>query len=131
MAGPAFQGDDIPLLIAVTIDCNDVAAMAAFWTELLGLEVRHADDQFAFLSYAPDRKVTLWLQHVPEPRTEKNRLHLDFAVPDLPAAERRVVELGGTLGEMHEWEGNVWRVCADPEGNLFDVMAAPQPADAD
>lgn len=127
MTGPAFQADDIPLLIAITVDCNDLDGMATFWSELLGLEIRHSDDQFAFLSYAPDRKVTLWLQKVDEPRVGKNRLHLDFAVPDLEATERRVVALGGSLGDMHDWEGNVWRVCADPEGNLFDVMIAPPP----
>lgn len=125
MAGPAFQGDDIPLLVAVTIDCNDLEGMTAFWSGVLGVEVAHVEEPFSFLAHAPDRKVTVWLQRVPEPRVGKNRIHLDFAVPDLEATEARVVRLGGTLGERQSFHEFVWRVCEDPEGNVFDVMQAP------
>jgi predicted enzyme related to lactoylglutathione lyase len=121
---PAFQGDDVPLLIAATIDCNDLEAMTVFWSSLLGVTAA-VHEPFGFLAHAPDRKVTVWLQRVPERRTGKNRLHLDFAVPDLEAARRRIEELGGSVGEQREWEGFVWRECSDPEGNVFDVMQAP------
>jgi predicted enzyme related to lactoylglutathione lyase len=130
MATPAFQGDDVPLLIAATIDCNDLDRMATFWSELLGVEIVGKEGGFAFLAHAPDRKVTVWLQEVPEPRTGKTRVHLDFAVPDLAATERRIVELGGTVGEQHTFHQFRWKVCADPEGNVFDVMEAPPAAAA-
>jgi predicted enzyme related to lactoylglutathione lyase len=122
---PEFQGPDIPLVVAATIDCNDLESQAEFWSTLLGVEVVEITPEFAFLAYAPDRKTTVWLQRVPEQKQGKNRVHLDFAVPDLPAAERRVVALGGSLGDLQEWEGYVWRTCHDPEGNEFDVMAMP------
>lgn len=126
---PEFQADDIPLMVAVTIDCNDLDTMARFWADVLGVSIRHADDEFAFLAHAPDRNVTVWLQRVPEPREGKTRVHLDLAVPDLSAAEARIERLGGELLGRHEWQGNVWRMCADPEGNVFDVMQMPeQPA---
>lgn len=125
---PAFQGDDVPLLIAVTIDCNDLATMTEFWSDLLGVDsVVH--DPFGFLDHPPDRKVTIWLQQVAEKRSGKNRVHLDFAVPDLDAALRRVEDLGGSVGDQNEWRGHVWRTCSDPEGNLFDVMQAQTPQD--
>ena len=122
---PSFQADDIPLVIAVTIDCNDLDLMAAFWAALLGVEITAKQDGFGFLAHAPDRKVTVWLQKVPEPRSEKTRIHLDLAVLDLDAAEKRIESLGGSLLGRHEWEGFVWRMCEDPEGNVFDVMQAP------
>ncbi len=127
-----FQADDIPLMAAVTIDCNDLDRMADFWSRLLGVEITAQQDEFAFLGYPPNRRVTIWLQRVPEPREGKTRVHLDLAVPDLEAAEKRIEELGGRLLDRQGWEGFEWRMCEDPEGNVFDVMRAPsQPAEGD
>lgn len=122
---PAFQGPDVPLLVAVTIDCRNPARLASWWAELLGVEVSSSDDQYAFLTHAPDRKTTVWFQKVDETKTVKNRVHLDFAVPDLEATERRIVDAGGSLGSRHIWNGYEWTTCLDPEGNEFDVMRAP------
>jgi len=119
-----FQSDTTPLHIAVTIDVTDLEAQAMFWSELLGVEVNGIMEPFAFIEPAPGRKIDLWLQRVPEEKAGKNRVHLDFAVPDLAATERRVVELGGSLGDRHEWGKYRWRICRDPEGNEFDIMQA-------
>ena len=58
-------------------------------------------------------------QHVPEPKTVKNRVHLDIHL----GPERRdrkvteLVQLGGVvLGTFDEF-GARWTVVADPEGN--------------
>ncbi len=120
-----YQAPHVPLMIAVTIDCKDVDRLLEFWSSLLGVENRGRHEQFGFLGPAPGRNVVMWLQEVPEEKTVKNRVHVDFAVPDLAAAERRVVELGGSLGGRHEWQGYEWRTCMDPEGNEFDVMVDP------
>ena len=121
-----LEADDIPLMVAVTIDCNDLDLMADFWARLLGVDVTAKQDGFAFLAHAPDRKVTVWLQQVEERPAGKTRVHLDLAVPDLEATEQRIVELGGGLLERHSWEGFEWRMCTDPEGNVFDVMRVPR-----
>ncbi len=81
-------------------------------------------DPFAFLSAAEDRRVAIWLQKVPEAKAAKNRCHLDFVADDLVATEKRVVELGGTLGARNTWQDFLWRTCHDPDGNEFDVMQA-------
>ena len=116
---------DAPLLIAVTIDCADLEAMTRFWGELLDVEFRVVE-HFGFLAHAPDRKVTIWLQQVPEEKAGKNRVHLDFVVGDLDAALERVRSLGGEPGDRYEWRGFVWNTCTDPEGNVFDIMQAQQ-----
>lgn len=116
-----------PRLIAATIDCNDLQAMTRFWSELLGV-ASQIHEPFGFLAHPEDRRVTLWLQRVPEPRVGKNRVHLDLVAADLDATLRRIEELGGSVGEEHGWEGFVWRTCTDPEGNVFDVMQAADPA---
>lgn len=118
---------DVPVLIAATIDCADLEVMTQFWGELLGVEYKTIE-HFGFLAHAEDRKVTIWLQKVDEEKAGKNRIHLDLVVADLDAAVQRVESLGGQGGELHEWESFVWRTCTDPEGNVFDIMQAQQPS---
>jgi predicted enzyme related to lactoylglutathione lyase len=120
---------DVPVLIASTIDCSDLETMTRFWGELLDVEFQLVE-HFGFLAHAPDRKVTLWIQQVPEPRVGKNRVHLDFAAPDLAGALDRVRELGGEVGDRHEWHGFAWYMCTDPEGNVFDIMQAQAPSES-
>lgn len=114
---------DVPLLIAATIDCTDLEGMTRFWGELLDVEFQVVD-HFGFLAHAPDRKVTLWIQRVPEAKAGKNRVHLDLVVENLDAALERVRLLGGSVGDRQTWQGHIWNVCADPEGNVFDIMQA-------
>ena len=124
-AQAAPRPEDVPLMIAVTVDCNDLDAQTTFWSELLQVEATTMEP-FSFLAPADGRKVSIWLQRVPEAKATKNRVHLDFVVADLEAAERRVVALGGSLGERQTWETYLWRVCQDPEGNEFDIMQGQQ-----
>ena len=121
------SGVGVPVQIAVTVDCNDLDAQFAFWTEFLGLK-GEIHEPFGFIPAPENRTGAIWLQRVPEKPMGKNRLHLDFVVDDLSAAERRVESLGGSVEEMHSWQDFTWRTCADPEGNLFDVMQS-QPAE--
>jgi predicted enzyme related to lactoylglutathione lyase len=118
-----------PRIIAATIDCADLDAMTHFWGSLLGVDFTTVD-HFGFLAHAPERKVTIWLQKVAEPRAGKNRVHLDFVVEDLDAALDRVRDLGGEVGERQQWQEFVWRTCSDPEGNVFDIMQAQPPTEA-
>lgn len=119
-----MSADATPLMIAATIDISDLEAAAKFYSELLELEVMGIIDPFAFLSAAADRKVAIWLQKVPEVKAGKNRCHLDFVSNDLESTERRVVDLGGSLGDRQTWQEYLWRTCLDPDGNEFDVMQA-------
>ncbi len=119
-----MSAESNPLMIAATIDVSDLEVSARFWSELLGLKVLGITDPFAFLSAAEDRRVAIWLQKVPEAKAAKNRCHLDFVADDLVATEKRVVELGGTLGARNTWQDFLWRTCHDPDGNEFDVMQA-------
>lgn len=120
----ALPDKNVPWMIAATIDCHDLEGTARFWSELFNMEIAGIEEPFAFLSPTGDRKVSIWLQKVPESKSVKNRVHLDFAASDLEAIERKVVELGGSLGDRSSWHDFSWRTCLDPEGNEFDVMQA-------
>ncbi|WP_404804793.1 VOC family protein [Microbispora sitophila] len=59
---------------------------------------------------------------IPEPKTVKNRIHLDLVTDDFAGAVARAAALGATpVGEMHE---NLWQVWRDPEGNEFCVCVS-------
>jgi predicted enzyme related to lactoylglutathione lyase len=115
MAAPRFS--------FVTIDCTDPARLATFWSALLEAEVdsTYDDGRFVFLK-GNGPLPTLCFHRVPEPKTVKNRLHLDLEVDDLEAATARVEELGGSwAGAEHTLDTVMWRTVVDPEGNEFDI----------
>jgi predicted enzyme related to lactoylglutathione lyase len=95
--------------------------MVEFWSKALELEEKVRYPSYVWLSRLSDGGPALALQKVPEPRTGKNRIHLDLVADDPAAFTARVLELGGTKVEDHEMSGFHWSVLADPEGNVFCV----------
>ena len=61
--------------------------------------------------------MTLTFAHVPEPKTAKNRLHLDLNPTDREQDEevRRLLELGARPADVGQGDVS-WVVLADPEG---------------
>jgi predicted enzyme related to lactoylglutathione lyase len=112
----------------VTVDCRDPMALARFWAAVLGWNVYFDDDPEVLVapSYPPPFGPTMLFIPVPEPRTVKNRLHVDLMPTDRSRDEEvaRLVELGATVVEDHRdksGEGLGWVWLADPEGNDFCV----------
>ncbi|MFJ5261542.1 VOC family protein [Streptomyces sp. NPDC088387] len=85
--------------------------------------VRHPDDPFdEGTGTGLGRR--LLFQRVPEPKTVKNRLHLDLHSEDgqREAEVERLTGLGASvLREVKEAQGQ-WVIMADPEGNEFCVQ---------
>jgi hypothetical protein len=110
-------------LAQIAVDCENAERLAGFWSGLLGRPVGDgANEHFSVLPAAPDGSLpALMFLQVPEPRSGKNRLHLDLTATDRPLAVKQAVELGASvLGEFDEY-GARWTTLADPEGNVFDV----------
>jgi hypothetical protein len=133
----------------VAIDAADAHVLNRFWSEALGYvredhhdlvgqlldsgqitldETIDLDGRLAFKTAAASRDPDggaprLLFQTVPEPKTVKNRVHLDLHVGD----ERREAEVERliALGASRLWDGqqgpNRWVTMADPEGNEFCV----------
>ena len=112
---------------AVTIDCTDLEVMSAFWAGLMGVEVRGRWQQYVGLQPMTPGQPRVVLQRTEDPRPAKNTLHLDLHVPtvaDLPGAVERAVGLGARrVEEEHHEAGQTWSILADPEGNLFCLVA--------
>ncbi len=111
-----------PLSVAAVrlcIDANDVDRVSAFWASLLDYRIREIDgsDGWRHLEPTSPDLPKLTIQPVPEPKTRKNRLHLDLFVPDPDPWIRRCVELGATLLGRSEDPDDWFQVIADPEGN--------------
>ncbi len=104
--------------IEICIDCHDIDVVKPFWV--------------AALDYAPDPRDVrgivdptgkgplVWFQVVPEPKTVKDRIHLDLFTSTTrlrrPRSERDVlVAIGARAVSGHR---DFW-LMGDPEGNEF------------
>lgn len=114
----------------IIVDCSDPALLAAFWSQVLNVEVGESlEDPVQYQPLAPvtPSGPQLIFQRVPEAKQGKNRLHLDVRVKDIEVAATRVEALGGRQlpGGDYSEDGFSWRVMADPEGNEFCLIVTP------
>jgi hypothetical protein len=137
--------------LQVVFDAADPPKLAAFWGEAIGYVEEDPPDGFDsweawavandlpredWDNYAsrvdPDGAgPRLFFQRVPEPKTAKNRVHLDLAVSggrETPIEDRRrrvadaverAVAAGATRIKAYDEAGQHWVVLQDPEGNEF------------
>ncbi|MFF8404535.1 VOC family protein [Streptomyces sp. NPDC014846] len=105
----------------VIVDAADPVALGRWWAEALGwVVVADTADEFE-IRPAPDRLPGLLFVPVPEGKTVKNRLHLDFRPTDRAAEVARLLALGARHADVGQGE-QPWVVLADPEGNEFCVL---------
>lgn len=102
----------------LVIDATDGRTLAAFWSAALGLRPGPAGDSTTDLVLTDDvAEHTVWINQVPEPRTVKQRVHLD-----LHATVEELERLGATA----DTEQESWTVMRDPEGG--ELCAFPRRA---
>jgi hypothetical protein len=112
----------------ITFDCADPYTLAGFWSQVTGYredpeDPNRPEHQEAAL-VGPDGQANLLFIRVPEPKTVKNRVHLDLMPTDRTRDEEvaRLLALGATLVADHRRpDGTGWAVLADPEGNELCV----------
>ena len=109
---------------ALTIDCADPAALAEFWAKVLGRPVSPGEsaDNVAVDATDPASGPPLFFQKVPEPKTVKNRLHLDLLTDHHEQEAERLIGLGARPLNEIKVAGARWTTFADPEGNEFDLL---------
>ena len=114
-------------LDTITFDCADPKTLAAFWAAALGMVVDDEDDDGAFVVDPEGKSKRLFFQRVPEPKSVKDRIHLDVRPSGSMAAEvARLKELGATEDGLVEVENSFWTIMLDPEGNEFCVLRGPE-----
>lgn len=108
----------------ITVDCADAYRLAAFWAAVLDAEVSDEDAPGDPEALVETEGGTLLFVTVPEPKTLKNRVHLDIVPTDRTRDEEvaRLLDLGATLVADHRVpDGRGWVTLSDLEGNEFCV----------
>jgi hypothetical protein len=103
----------------ICLDARDHQSLADWWCTVLGYRRR---DDSAGREPVPivdpaGQGPLIWIIPVPEPKTTKNRMHIDVFgdSADIVAHGARLLRARG--GDI------AWDVLADPEGNEFCVFA--------
>ena len=112
----------------LVVDSPDPRALAAFYSELLGLPITYEADEWVVIAHAttasgiafqlaPDLEPARW----PDPERPQ-QFHLDVMVDDVQEAEGRVLSLGA---RRLDDDGDARRVYADPSGHPFCLIPRP------
>ncbi len=108
-------------LANVTLDCDDPRPVAAFWSQALDIPIDEGASEF-FVSLGMGAPGPNWFfVRVPEGRSAKNRLHVDFDAGNRAAEINRLVALGATKVSDHDEFGHSWTQMTDPVGNEFCI----------
>jgi catechol 2,3-dioxygenase-like lactoylglutathione lyase family enzyme len=108
----------------VVLDCRDPAALAAFYSELLGLPITYRSDDWVVVAanetssglafqLAPGHRSPSW----PDPAVAQ-QIHLDIMVEDVTVSGPRVLALGAVKLDGED-------VYADPAGHPFCLIRRP------
>ena len=110
-------------VLEVVIDCAEHSVVVDFWSAALGWQPRVVNEQYVMLvPPAGTAGPPLLFQKVPEPKTIKNRVHLDFGAGAMVEDEvARPVGLGASVVARRSLGSFGWTVMEDPEGNEFCV----------
>jgi hypothetical protein len=137
----------MPHGIQITFDAADPPRLAEFWALALGYVLQPPPPGFeSWEAFAEANDMPgsvndygsaidpegigprLFFQKVPEPKTAKNRVHLDVHASGDDGDEalreahiQKLVEAGATRHDQHTEFGATWVVMSDPEGNEFCV----------
>jgi hypothetical protein len=112
-----------------TVDCSDAYALSRWWQQVLDYVEDPEDPNLPgheeCLIRSRDGGHTLLFIEVPEPRSVKNRVHLDLRPREGTRDEElaRLLELGAVeVEDLRNPDGTGWVWLADPEGNDFCIL---------
>lgn len=86
----------------IVIDCHSLSGLADLGGAALGWQPVPLGEQYVLLANPATGQPNVLLQHVPEQRRGKNRVHVDVHTHEAPeAVVARLVALGATQGPDH------------------------------
>jgi hypothetical protein len=122
-----------------TVDCTHAYELSEWWKQLLGYVDVDGDPNLPgheeCMVLDPGSGHRILFIEVPEPKSAKNRLHLDLRPRSGSRDDEveRVRALGATEVADHRGQygpGTGWVVMADPEGNEFCILRSQAEVDA-
>ena len=113
-----FERSEVPddRLYEIGVDSGDPERIARWWAGVLGGSLVHGQDEgwWAVEQVPGAPYECLVFAPVPEPKTVKNRIHLDVTTSDVA----RLVAAGAAVLRRPDCDIG-WTVLADPDGNEF------------
>lgn len=111
----------------LTIDAHDCRRLGAFWAAALDWTVLEETDRGAYL--VPREQVDkdspvpgILLFQTTDPKSVKNRIHLDLRPDDQEDEIARLEALGAARVDIGQRGDEPWVVMVDVEGNEFCVL---------
>jgi predicted enzyme related to lactoylglutathione lyase len=118
---------EAPGIDSLVVDADDWRRVSGFWCAMLGYQVHAEGERGIEIVGSRVGDPMLSFVQVPEPKTVKNRIHLDVRPDTSMAAEvERATTLGATIRGYIEVEGSFWTQMRDPEGNEFCLLRGPE-----
>lgn len=108
------------------IDVDDLDRGVAFWSAALHAteeELSESSRPVYRRLKLPDAEIRILLQHTADPKTHKERMHIDLETDDIEAEVRRLEELGASRYDHQQERGYDFWVMHDPWHNEFCVLA--------
>lgn len=102
------------------IDVADAGASGEYWSAMLGWDLEMHDDGDAHLRDGAGR-IQVWLNAVPEPKSVKNRVHVDVNAESV----QRAVDAGARV----DLQLPRWTVLLDPDGQEHCVFPRSGPVE--
>ncbi|HEY3531093.1 MAG TPA: VOC family protein [Nocardioides sp.] len=104
--------------LGLCIDVSDARASGDYWSTMLGWRLEMDDDGDGRLRDDADR-TQVWLNVVPEPRSVKNRVHIDVNAESV----QRALDAGAQVFQALPR----WTVMLDPDGQEHCVFPREEP----
>ncbi|WP_344802604.1 VOC family protein [Microlunatus ginsengisoli] len=107
------------------IDVDDLDQGVAFWAAALDAteEELSANSRPVYRRLRlPDSEIRILLQRTNDPKTHKERMHLDLESDDVEAEVRRLEAIGASRHDHQQERGYAFWVLQDPWGNEFCVL---------
>jgi Glyoxalase-like domain len=105
------------------IDASDAGRLQTFYAAALRLDATQGEGGGTWLA-GPTPQHTVWINEVPEPKSVKNRVHIDVHCVSVAELE----ELGARV-LVPSSQTQRWTVMADPEGQEFCAFVRESPPD--
>jgi hypothetical protein len=108
----------------IVVDAHNLPGLARFWTQALGWKVLSERDNEIVIGPDENAPVGMCFMPVTDPKTVKNRVHLDLtsSAADRDQEIDRLLALGAHRVDIGQTGAESWTVLADPEGNEFCVV---------
>lgn len=110
----------------IVVDAEDPARLARWWAAALGYQIVYEKPDEVEIRRTPENPPGLLFSTAPDPKTVKNRLHIDLRPDDQEAEVERLVDMGARHVDIGQHDVS-WVVLADPEGNEFCVLSSRKP----